>query len=155
MELVEDTLTADLEAFLRRPLFCFLAQTSDEGPRVSPLWFRWEDGAVWNVARLGGRSYPERVERSPRTALAVVDFEPAVGRVEHVGIRGTARLEPFDRALADRLFAEYLGDHPADWPAMFLELDAENYRLIRVDPETVVARDQSYPAPAAPPGRDG
>jgi len=152
MEIIENTLEVGLDAFLARPLFCFLAQESDDGPRLSPLWFLWEDGAVWNVARLSGRSYPGRVEQYPWTALAVVDFEPATGRVEHVGIRGTASLEPYDQQRADRLFAKYLGEEPADWPAMFLDLDTEDYRLIRVDPETVVARDQSYPAPATPSG---
>lgn len=152
MEIVENTLEAELDAFLARPLFCFLAQESEAGPRISPLWFLWEDGAVWNVARLSGRSYPRRVEQHPRTALAVVDFDPSTGRVEHVGIRGTANLEPYDPARADRLFGKYLGEDTDDWPAMFLDLDTENYRLIRIDPETAVARDQSYPAPASPPG---
>jgi nitroimidazol reductase NimA-like FMN-containing flavoprotein (pyridoxamine 5'-phosphate oxidase superfamily) len=147
MEVIEDTLDAPLADLLSRRLFCFLAQTSEGGPRLSPLWFLWEDDALWIVARLNGRSYPERVERDPRSAVAVVDFDPETGRVEHVGMRGKASLVPYDEGRAHRLFAKYLGEDPAAWPEMFLELDTENYRLVRFDPETVVARDQSYPAP--------
>ena len=148
MELVEDTLDMGLDAFLARPLFCFLAQRSGSGPRVSPLWFLWADGAVWNVAQLRGRSYPRRVQEYPESAVAVLDFDPETGRVEHVGMRGTASLEPFDRTRAGRLLKKYLGDERAEWPERFLGLDTDDYRLIRFAPETIVARDQSYRAPA-------
>ncbi|MDZ7849576.1 MAG: pyridoxamine 5'-phosphate oxidase family protein [Halodesulfurarchaeum sp.] len=148
MEVVENTLEVPLDEFLARPLFCFFAQESNGGPRVSPLWFLWEAGAIWNVARLDGRSYPERVKQYPQTALAVVDFNPATGRVEHVGMRGKATLEPYDTTRAERLFQKYLGDQQSEWPAMFVEFDTDDYRLLRFEPETVVARDQSYPAPA-------
>ena len=147
MELIEDSLEVALDDFLARPLFCFLAQRSGEGPRLSPLWFLWENGAVWNVTRLNGRSYPGQVQEHPESTLAVVDFEPATGRVEHVGMRGEATLLPYDHSRADRLFEKYLGDDREAWPETFRGLDVENYRLIRFDPETVVARDQSYPAP--------
>jgi hypothetical protein len=150
MDVVENTLGVDLDAFLGRPRFCFLAQTSEEGPRVSPLWFLWEDGAVWIIAQLEDRSYPGRVERDPRTALAVVDFEPPAGRVEHVGMRGRASLEPYDAGRADRLLSKYLGDDLTGWPERFVDLPPEDYRLIRFEPETVVARDQSYAPPADP-----
>jgi hypothetical protein len=151
MELVENTLDVELDAFLDRPLFCFLAQESESGARVSPLWFRWEDETLWNVARLEGRSYPDRVREFPRSAAAVVDFDPPTGRVEHVGMRGVARLEPYDEALAGRLFEKYLGEDRTDWPEMFVEFDTSGYRLLALEPETIVARDQSYPAPAGSP----
>lgn len=147
MRVVENTLECDLAAFLDRPLFCFLAQRSGDGPRVSPLWFLWEDDRVWIVARLEERSYPERVRRDPATALAIVDFDPATGRVEHVGMRGTASLEPYDEDLAERLFVKYLGPRRGEWPEGFVGLDPDRYRLLEFAPETVVARDQSYPAP--------
>jgi len=150
MNIVENSLEVGIDEFLSRRLFCFLAQQSDGGPRLSPLWFLWEEGVFWNVARLSGRSYPERVREYPRSAVAVVDFDPDTGRVEHVGMRGDARLEPYDEARAGRLFERYLGTDRGDWPAMFTELDTDNYRLVAFEPETVVARDQSYPGPSTP-----
>ena len=55
MEIVEDTLDAKLEDFLARPLFCHLGTLSEDGPRVSPLWFLWEDGAIWIIATLSDK----------------------------------------------------------------------------------------------------
>ena len=147
MDVVENTLEVAVEDVLDRPLFALLAQSSPDGPRVSPLWFLWENEAVWHIAQMGGRSYPERVRQDPRTTLAVVDFDPAAGRVEHVGLRGEASLEPYDPDRAGRLLAKYLGPDRDRWPDRFSGLDSNGYRLIRVEPATAVARDQSYPAP--------
>ena len=92
MHIVENSLGVELDEFLSRRLFCFLAQQSDGGPRLSPLWVLWEE-VLWNVARLSSRSYPDRVRERPRSAVAVVVFDPGAGRVEHVGMRGDATLE--------------------------------------------------------------
>ncbi|MFC6905455.1 pyridoxamine 5'-phosphate oxidase family protein [Halalkalicoccus tibetensis] len=145
MEIVENTLDVKVDAFLDQPLFCFFAQQSDDGPRLSPLWFLWEEEIIWNVARLSGRSYPDRVSQYPQTAIAIVDFDSSTGRVEHVGMRGQAVLKPYDEDRAERLFQKYLGEEKSEWPEMFVEFDTDDYRLIKFEPETVVARDQSYP----------
>ncbi|WP_440765231.1 pyridoxamine 5'-phosphate oxidase family protein [Natronorubrum sp. DTA7] len=150
MNIIEDSLECDLESFLARPLFCFVAQSSDAGPRVSPLWFLWEDATLWTIAQLRGRSYPSRVERYPKSAVAIVDFDARAGRVEHVGMRGEASLEPYDADCAERLLRKYLGGEQAAWPETFRGLDPCEYRLIEFDPDTLVARDQSYPAPTDP-----
>ena len=148
MELVENTLETDLETVLGRPLFCYLAQASGAGPRLSPLWFLWEDGALWIIARTD-RSYLERANRRPEAAVAIVDFDRRTGRVEHVGMRGTAAVEAYDPDRARRLLMKYLGDDRSEWPDGFVDLSPDDYRLVRFDPETVVARDQSYaPAPS-------
>lgn len=145
MNPVENSLTTELDAVFDPPLFCYLAQCSDEGPRVSPLWFLWDDGALWSIAPLEDRSYPGRVEQDSRAAIAIVDFDPASGRVGHVGMRGHATLEPFDEGKAVRLLKKYSGEKNDGWPDRFVELDSGGFRLIKVVPETVIARDQSYP----------
>lgn len=146
MEIVEDTLDAELEEFLARPLFCHLATSSEEGPRVSPLWFLWEDGVMWIIATLSTKTFPDRVKNDSRTAISVVDFDSETGRVEHVGLRGRASVEPFDGVRGERLLSQYLGEEKADWDEQFRGLDevAERYAFVRFVPETVVARDQSY-----------
>lgn len=145
MDVVEDTLAVDVKTFLARPLFCFLATASSEGPRVSPLWYLWEEGAIWIAVNPERKSYPARIEREPRTAVAVVDFDASRGLVQHVGMRGTASVEAFDSERARRLFRRYLG--PEDrWDGRFHGVfdRADRYRFVRFEPETVVARDQSY-----------
>lgn len=148
MHIVENTLATDLETFLARPLFCFLATASPEGPRVSPLWYLWEDRALWIAVNPERKSYPDRIEQDPRTAVAVVDFDAHRGLVQHVGMRGHASLEEFDPDRARRLFRRYLGPEQR-WDGRFHGVfdRGDRYRLVRFEPETVVARDQSY-APA-------
>ena len=151
MELVENDLGASLEAFLARPLFGHLATRAPEGPRESPVWYLWEDDAAWILGDAATDTFPSRVERTPACALGVVDYDPGRGLVQHVGIRGEGTVEPFDAALAERLLARYLGPDRSDWDPRFSEYLAdptETALLVRVEPGTVVARDQSYaPAP--------
>lgn len=151
MELVENTLDVGLETVLERPLFCFLGTVDNGDPRATPLWFLWENGAVWIIAN-GEKSYPKRVEQHPETALAVVDFERTSGRVQHVGMRGRTTVEPHDPERAIRLLEPYLGPEMSEWDQeRFGDPHdwGEKMVMLRFVPETVVARDQSYaPAPS-------
>jgi len=150
MEVVENTLDVDVAAFLGRPLFCFLATVDDGAPRVSPLWFLWEDDAVWIVADTQ-RTYPHRIEQNPETAIAIVDFDRTTGTVQHVGMRGRATVEPHDPSRAERLLAKYLGPERAEWDDSRFPDPREwddTMATVRFDPDTVVARDQSYAPPS-------
>ena len=143
--------TFDLEKFLRRPLFAHLATASEHGPRVSPVWFSWEEGALWII---GDRAdtFPGRIEEEPRCAVGIVDFDPGTGLVQHAGFRGSAAVEPFDRDRARRLFSRYLGKDRTGWDGMFVEaLDDPGLVFVRFEPETVVVRDQSYSVNSEPP----
>lgn len=144
VEVLEDTMDVPLEAFLDRPLFCFLGQVADAEPRISPLWYLWEDGKIWCIGDTVGKSYTERVERHPETAVAVVDFDVRSGRVEHVGMRGRAKLSPLEEDRVSRLLRRYLGDDPDDWDPRFADLDGDRWAFVEFTPETVVARDQSF-----------
>jgi hypothetical protein len=133
-----------LDDLLSRPLFAHLATASDEGPRESPVWFLWEEGALWVIGNYKTDTFPKRVEREPRCAVGVVDFDPATGLVRHAGFRGRARLMPHDPARMERLLGRYMGER-GRWDPRFVEiLDDADYVFIRFEPETAVVRDQSY-----------
>lgn len=144
MDVIENETDDSVEALLRRPLYCMFASAIDGDPRLSPLWFRWEDETVWIIAQLAGRSYPQRVRRNPRSAVAVVDFCPRQGYSRHVGMRGRADLEPYDPDRARRLLEKYLGDDQSEWDSSFMELSPDSYRMLRFDPETAVVRGRDY-----------
>ena len=146
MKLIQDRpCTVDLDEFLSRRLFAHLASASEEGPRESPVWFLWEDGAVWIIGSLRDDSFPRRIEREPRCAIGIVDFDIDRGLVHHVGMRGRASVEPFDPDRATRLLRRYLGERVELWGRRFRDsLKDPDSALIRFIPETVVARDQSY-----------
>src|SRR5262249_43026881 len=124
MKIVERKVSAgdgplfDLHEFLSRPLFAHLAHASEHGPRDSPVWFHWDGSAVWII---GGDTFPANLRRDPRCAVGVVDFDPATGRCQHVGIRGTAEVLPFDTATARTIFRRYFGPDEADWDPRFAD----------------------------------
>ncbi|MFP4591228.1 MAG: pyridoxamine 5'-phosphate oxidase family protein [Halobacteriales archaeon] len=146
MEVVEDALPVDLETFLERPLVCHLSTLAEAGPRVSPLWYLHEDDALWIIADTETKTHPERIRRDPRVAAAIVDFDAPTGLVQHVGVRGRATLAPFDVSRANRLLARYLGDDRSTWDPRFTGPWDDRWRFIRLEPATVVARDQSFDA---------
>jgi hypothetical protein len=146
MKLIHDRpRTVDLNEFFSRPLFAHLATDSDDGPRESPVWFLWEDDAVWIIGSRRDNTFPGRIEREPRCAIGITDFERERGIVHHIGMRGRASVEPFDAERASRLLGRYLGERMESWDRRFREAleDSDNV-LIRFVPTTVVARDQSY-----------
>ena len=144
MDIVENTLPISLDEFLEQPLFCFLATVTADGlPRISPLWYLWEDNQIWIIANKE-LTYTTRIKQTPNAALAIVDYDVHTGLVHHVGMRGEATLEPLDPAKVDRLLERYLGPNRDQWDNGFLDLDPSKWALIRFDPKSVVARGQSF-----------
>lgn len=114
----------ELSEVLRRPLFAHLATLSDDGPRDSPVWFLWEDEAIWIIGDDATDSFPARLRGHSSCAVGIVQF---------------------DRALAIRLLSRYLGGDRSKWDPRFLgTLETATSVLVRVTPETVVALDVSY-----------
>lgn len=133
-----------LDELLARPLFAHLATDSESGPRESPVWFLWEDEALWIIGNNKTDSFPKRIALEPRCAIGVMDFDGSSGKVQHVGFRGRAHLEPHDRDRMMRLLSRYMGE-VGGWDSRFVKLlDDTDYAFIRFIPETVVVRDQSY-----------
>jgi Pyridoxamine 5'-phosphate oxidase len=149
MEIIRDRArSVDVEEFLARPLFGHLATTSTDGPRDSPVWFLWEDDAIWIIGSRVTDSFPARVEIDRRCAIGIVDFDRDTGLVQHVGMRGRATVEPFDAQRARRLLTRYLPSEERKWDDRFratiTDPASEEAVLVRFVPETVVARDISF-----------
>lgn len=134
-----------LKEVLSRPLFAHLATDSELGVRESPIWFLWEDEALWIIGNYETDTFPKRLEREPRCAIGIVDFDLLTGLVQHVGFRGQATVQSHDESRAKRLLSRYLGENQERWDARFVEIlgDAA-FVFIRFEPETAVVRDQSY-----------
>jgi hypothetical protein len=140
----------DIDQVLARPLMAHLATSSADGPRDSPVWFLWEDGAVWLIGNHRD-SFPRRIERDGRCAIGVVDFDLTHGVLLHVGMRGVAEVVPLDPARLQGLLSRYLGTDPARWNADFRHRVIDKLDLmVRFVPSSIVARDQSYFAAPKP-----
>lgn len=144
-DLDESLSSSLLNEVLSRPLLAHLATDSESGVRESPVWFLWENEALWIIGNYKTDTFPKRIEREPRCAVGIVDFDLLTGLVQHVGFRGQATVQPHDEGRVKRLLSRYLGEKQEQWDARFVEIlgDAD-FVLVRFNPETVVVRDQSY-----------
>ncbi|GAA0463690.1 pyridoxamine 5'-phosphate oxidase family protein [Alkalibacillus silvisoli] len=133
-----------LEEILSRPLFAHLSTYHEDGPRESPVWFLWENEKIWIIGNYRTDSFPKRIERDPRSAIGVVDFNVETGLVHHVGFRGKATLVPQDAARVERLLNRYMGKQERWDPRFSAVLGDMDWMFVRFEPETVVVRDQSY-----------
>ncbi len=152
MEILDNTLDTQLEAFFTRRLMAHLSTVGEGGARHAPLWFLWEDDAIWMIADRSQRTFPDRIERDPRCAIGIVDFDPDVGRLHHVSMRGRAKIEPLDPDRAERLLQRYFRAPKNEWNRDRFgapQTWGEAFVFVKFDPSTVRARDQSYDVPAA------
>lgn len=138
----------DLEEFLGRPLLAHVASFSDAGPRSSLFWYLWEDAALWMILEEGFNTLQERIRADPRVAVGFADFDPATGFLQHVSVRGSASLEPWDDERAGRLLRRYycqLQDYREAAPHLGEEVRGAHPMLfLRIHPESVFLREQSY-----------
>jgi hypothetical protein len=137
-----------------------LATVAPEGPRTAPVWFVWEDGALWMLGASDGSSV-RRIAADPRVAVEIVAFDAAAGVLLHLGLRGRAEVRAMDPDRFRRLLARYIGPDPAAWNPWFIDhvarIDDPDGRMIRLAPDTVFTNnvshfrtgpDLAWPAPA-------
>jgi len=137
----------DPESVLARPLMAMLATACEDGPRLAPVWFLWEEGALWMPGAVGGSSV-QRLAQDPRCAVEIVAFDNAAGILLHLGLRGWARVLPREPAHFRRLLAKYLGPDESQWNPWFFEtvarIDDPAGRLIRLAPDSVFSNNVSH-----------
>ena len=136
----------DPDELLTKPLMANLATLSSGGPRNSPVWYIWEDGALWMLGSAGSGAV-RRIAKDPRVAVEIVDFERKAGKLLHLGLRGSAEVAPMDAGRFRRLLTLYLGDE-AGWNPWFIEnvaaIEDPDGRLIRLTPESTYTNNVSY-----------
>lgn len=135
------------DEILALPLMANLATLASDGsPRNAPVWFHWEDTALW---MLGGKDNAStmRISDDPRVAVEIVQYDNAGGVLRHLGFRGRATVEPMNPDLFRRLLTRYLGSETA-WNTWFIEtvacIDHPDGRLIRLVPDTTFTNDVSF-----------
>ena len=139
--------TFDPNDVLALPLMATVATIAEDGaPRNAPMWFIWEDEAIW---LLGSKttSSVTRLQGDPRCAIEIVHFDKDAGVLLHLGLRGLASIEPMSPDRFRRLLKKYLGD-AEHWNPWFIEniasVDDPDGRLIRLVPDHVYTNNVSY-----------
>ena len=119
---------------------------NDGSPRNAPMWFIWENDAVWLLGSTDTSSV-KRVERDPRCAVEIVHFDSDAGILLHLGLRGVASIDPMSPARFRRLLRKYLGNED-NWNSWFIEnvalVDDPNRRLIKLNPRSLFTNNVSY-----------
>ena len=132
---------------LALPLMANLATLCPDGPRNAPVWFLWEDDALFMLGSASSGSVL-RILQDPRVAVEIVRFDDAGGILLHLGMRGVAHILPMESARFRRLLTKYLGPDQATWNRWFIDtiatVDDPDGRLIRLVPETVFTNNVSY-----------
>ena len=152
----------DAERVLHLPLMAHLSTICPEGPRGTPVWFLWEEGALW-IPGDAASHFVQRIAADPRVSVDIVEYDNAAGVLLHLGLRGRAELvDQGVPARFRRLLARYLGPREADWNAWFVDrvaqIDDPQTRMIRLVPDSLFTNDVSYfrtgPDLAAPSQRE-
>lgn len=137
----------DPHEVLSKPLMANLATSSEDGPRNAPVWFIWEDGAIWLLGSRAGSSV-RRLQREPRCAVEIVDFDNEAGILLHLGLRGRATIESMHSGRFKRLLAKYLGPDETRWNVWFINnvaaIEDPDGRMIRLVPETIFTNNVSF-----------
>lgn len=90
-------------------------------------------------------SFPKRIQNDARCAIGIIDFDLERGFLRHVSMRGTAVVTKLDWARLHRLLCRYLGDDETAWNPWFRRNVIDGLDLmVRFQPTSIVARDQSY-----------
>ena len=137
----------DPDHILRLPLMANLATIGRDGPRNAPVWFIWEDEAIWLLGTATGSSV-KRLEQDPRCAVEIVHYQNESGVLLHLGFRGTASIEPSSPDRFRRLLQKYLGPDQMTWNDWFIEniaqIDDPTGRMVRLAPESTFTNNVSY-----------
>lgn len=137
----------DPDDVLSLPLMANLATVAEDGsPRNAPMWFIWEDGAIWLLGSVGASSI-RRLSKEPRCAVEIVKYDNINGVLLHLGLRGSASVEPMDPARFRRLLNKYLGAE-SNWNPWFIDnvarVDDPDGRLIKLSPKSVFTNNVSF-----------
>jgi nitroimidazol reductase NimA-like FMN-containing flavoprotein (pyridoxamine 5'-phosphate oxidase superfamily) len=135
---------------LARPL---VARVATADGRIRPVWFLWEDGALWWLTGSWSR-LPEQLDADPVVTVLVDTCDLATGEVLQVVMRGRAEVVAFDADRARRKLRRYLGPDEATWDPRFAVstlVEEDDAALVRLVPDRLVTRDLSFvPSPSAP-----
>ena len=85
----------DKEIVLAMPVMAFLGTVDGAKPRVAPVWFLWEDAALWMLGDKSGSSV-KRIGENAECAVEIVHFDVVQGVLLHLGLRGRAIVEKSD-----------------------------------------------------------
>jgi len=133
----------EIDRFLSRPLLAKIATLlADGSPYVNPVWFLWEDGALFIGGRKGyggvSAQWVENLERDPRTAVLIDTDEFPYKRVLITGKAEMQDPPPSNWQETDmRMTVKYVGEEEAK--RYLSSFPAVPGARIRIKPEKIMS----------------
>ena len=119
---------------------------ADDRPHVVPVWYLWEDGILYfETARTSVKV--KNLQANSNIAITV-DVTAGGLRLRYVIMEGQAEfIEDADsaRALAERIYARYVGAEGLETPTVQKMLDGD-YLIVRLKPARFITMDQLDPS---------
>ncbi|MFZ0715732.1 pyridoxamine 5'-phosphate oxidase family protein [Mycobacterium sp.] len=130
----------EVDAFLDEQRTCRAATVGAHGPHATPLWFIWQDGAIWLTSLTQSQRWKD-LAQDPRIAV-VIDDGVSLTELRGVELRGKVRvigevpragepcpeLDGVEQAFADK----YTGGHV---------VHDGKHGWMRISPERVISWD--------------
>lgn len=140
----------DVEQFLALPLVARVAVIGPDGPTVRPVWFLYEEGALWWLTASSYSRLWEWLSADPRVAVTIDTCDLVTGEVLAVSVTGRANVVAFDAGRAERKLTKYLGPERDRWAARFTgTFDDPTSRLVVLRPGVAPRlRDLSFSRPS-------
>jgi hypothetical protein len=108
--------------------------TQRAGPALASMWFWFSDERFWfHSPTLEPAPFLRAAGEGRLVAVMVETFDPT-GRVMKVRTTGPARVEPFDRERAVRIYDRYLSSSDAWTPGWEAQVVDDHYQLWSVEP---------------------
>lgn len=135
-----------LEQFLAQPLVARVAANGPHGPTIRPVWFLYEDDALWWLTASSYSRLGEWLSADPRVAVSIDTCDLSIGQVLAVTVTGSAAVVAFDPERATRKLVKYLGPDRTSWSERFSgTFDDPTTRLVTLHPERPPRlRDMSF-----------
>jgi PPOX class probable F420-dependent enzyme len=127
----------ELASFLREPRMAHLATASKQGkPRVSPIWYVYEEGCFYFTTRLG-RVKGNHIKRNPHVALSIATDERPY---RAVCAFGQAQLVQKDRdKWLERISTRYGEREGREW--LREAVKQEGRVVFRLQPDRIISWD--------------
>jgi hypothetical protein len=81
---------AELDAFLTEQRTCRVATASQDGPHLTPLWYVWDETALWLYSVVRSQRWTD-ISRDRRVAV-LVDTGDAYGELRGAELRGAVEI---------------------------------------------------------------
>ncbi len=105
---------AELDTFLTKQRTCRVATASQDGPHLTPLWYVWDETALWLYSVVRSQRWTD-ISRDRRVAV-LVDAGHAYGELRGAELRGAVEIMTSAETNMKSVHERTTGTWRVSWP---------------------------------------